>query len=182
MSAITAAKALLECLDQTKVGEENPDIKGLKDELRNNIIAEESKLPDPSAQEVRAAMVEVNDMLNKGWIEETKKYLQAFLDGDESLGRPMSHYPYIGAFESSFKTACRKHNIIAAYVVVETEKVDNDENKRIYKLITGGMHLADALVTHHLKPLANSLGQDIGPKKPFLDIQKIEQRNPMHIK
>lgn len=169
-----AAQALVEAVESVEATEK--DTKGLLEELKLEL----NKLPPLDAQEVNAALHELRDILSKGWNEEALKYVEGLLKDDPSLGRPMQQLPYIAAFEQAFKTACRKHNVVAAFVIIESEDVG--DNKKKYKLLTGGMHVADAILSYHLKPLAESLGQDLNPQKAFLNIEKIEQRNPVHTK
>lgn len=176
-----AAKALLEAL-AADTNEKSDDVRGLVNELKNKVIEEESTLPPADDSEIKVALAETRDLLGKGWHKEAADYLEGVVNGDGSLGRPMKPLPYVAAFEQAFKTACRKHNIIAAFCMVETEPVENDEKKKKYRLITGGMHLADAILSYHLKPLIGGLGQEVSPKKEFLKIEAVEQRNPIHLR
>jgi len=106
------------------------------------------------------------------------KYIEDFVANDDALGRVMDQFPYIGAFEQSFKTAMRKHNLIAGFVVVELiKKADNTYD---YKMITGGHHVADAVLAFHLRPLAEKLGKDIGPKRDYLEIADIVRRGSLN--
>lgn len=113
------------------------------------------------------------DLLMKGWIEESKNYIKDLLANDPSLGYQSGALPYLKAFEKAFWTACRKNNVIAAYMVLEqTRKADNTVT---YKMITGGNHLAESVLSSYLQPLAKELGVNINPPKPYLEPGWIEK-------
>jgi hypothetical protein len=152
------------------------------DELKMQIALEEAQPPQIDQEGAVKVLAELRDMVGKGWTDVASKYVEDILSGHASLGVPMKPFPYVGAFEQSFLTAARKHNVIAAFVVVEVSKANDPEDpgKMNYKLITGGHHIADQILSFHLRPLANELGVSIGPKKAYLDIKEIEQRNPVH--
>jgi hypothetical protein len=116
----------------------------------------------------------VRDLLGKGDIPLAIKYIEATVNNDEALGRIMTQLPYVGAFEQAFKTAMRKHNVVAGFVI--TEPIRQPDNKYTYRMITGGHPVADAAISYHLKPLADKLGVNIGPQKDFLEITELVRR------
>jgi hypothetical protein len=124
------------------------------------------------------ALENVRDLLGKGMVPLAIKYIEDFVANDDALGKIMDQFPYLGAFEQSFKTAMRKHNLIAGFVVVELIK--KPDNTYSYKMITGGHHIADAVLAFHLRPLAEKLGKDIGPKRDYLEIADIVRRGALN--
>jgi hypothetical protein len=151
-------------------------------EVLIKVAFEEENTMKPAPNQEMLALENVRDLLGKGQTELAIKYIDGIVNKDEALGALMTQFPYVGAFESSFKTAMRKHNVIAGFVIVEPMK--KADNSYTYRMITGGHHIADAVLSYHLRPLADSLGKDIGPKKDFTEVVDIVRRaalNPNRI-
>lgn len=141
--------------------------------------AEQAMKEDPHI-DVMEVLRNTRDLLTKGWHEEAVKYIEDILDFDPNLGVRMSPLAHIGAFESAFMTAARKHNVIAAFVVIE-RTLDPVSNKELYKMYTGGNHIADSILSYHLRPLITTLAQgklanQVNPPKPYLEIGDLKRR------
>lgn len=143
-------------------------------------VVVESKKDNPPI-DVLHALKDVRDMLAKGWSEEALKYIEDLLAFDPTLGQRMTPLGHVGAFESSFMTAARKHGVIAAFVVIE-RSMNLAQNKEKYKMHTGGHHIADAILSYHLQPLAKRLASsdsnDLNPEKSYLEIIEMRRRKP----
>ena len=130
--------------------------------------------------DVLHALKDVRDMLAKGWHEEAIKYIEDLLSFDPNLGHRMTSLPHIGAFESAFMTAARKHGVIAAFVVIE-KTLDKAQNKELYKMYTGGNHIADSILSYHIRPLSatlakGNLAKNINPPSPYLEVSDLKRR------
>lgn len=113
-------------------------------------------------------LINLRDLIQKGWSEEAMKYIDSLVNEDKSLGYQVQPLAYCKAFDSDFRKLSRKHNVIACYVIIEKDlKPGNTVN---YKMITGGHHVAEAVLSYHLRPLMEELGLDPNPAKPFLKL------------
>ena len=121
----------------------------------------------------RMRLENIHDLLVKGWGEEATRYVRSLIDADPNLGYQSGALAYLKAFEKSFFTACRKQNVLAAYMVLEQLKQPDNTVK--YKMITGGNHLAETVLSYYLRPVADAAGQDINPPKPFLEPGWVER-------
>jgi hypothetical protein len=130
--------------------------------------------PDLVISSAADLMQNVKDLLLKGWHQEALDYVNEVLGGCEKIGL-QAVAPYLGSFDSAFRTACRKNNVIAAYVALEITPNPAD-NTRSYKMITGGHHIADAVISYHLRPMKENLGIDTEVKKPYLEVLDVERR------
>jgi len=161
---------------------DNTELRSLAKEL-DSILQKEGETKEDTSynpKEVMTILEDVRDLLGKQWHSEALKYIEDVLAFNPELGRRMDPLPYLGAFESAFRTACRKHNVIAGFVIVEKHH-DKAENKEYVKLHTGGHHIADAVLSYHLRPLADKLGKDINPQKPYLEVMDIERRHSFNV-
>ncbi len=142
----------------------------------NGTTVEGEAAKEEHKQEEFKALENVRDLLGHDQVQLAIEYIEKYVANDEALGRLMNQLPYVGAFESSFKTAMRKHNLIAGFVIIEPVKKENGYS---YRMITGGHHVADAVLSFHLKPLADALGKNLGPNRSFLEIVDLVKRNAL---
>ncbi len=151
----------------------------------NSLLPEQAATTEQSARsqvplsdfEYKTALNEIADLLRKGWKDDALRYVEGVLSRSELLGIVMQPSPQIASFEQSFKTACRKHGMIAAYVIVD-KYLDKASNTEKFKFYVGGHHTADAVVSTKLSPFqSNNPGGPNG--ESFYEISDLEKRKPM---
>ncbi len=145
--------------------------------VRLSLESQASGLPPMTEENVTQALVDVRDLLAKGWKDEALNFVEDLLANHPTLGRRMEQVAHVKSFEDSFATACRKHNVIAGFVVLE-KVLDTEGKRRMVKMITGGHQLADAVIAYHLRGLQASLGVDPNPMKSYMNIGEIVRRAP----